>query len=252
MITIAGEAANREALLAPFPEKSVEREILRILFDSPYTYRYDSLKQLQFMLNLRREIIEAAKKLSISRMAFRVFRDSFCNTEYWKRTGDGGFSLKSGAKPSTAIEDIFKNSSLYGTECATAMMIVYYCALLQIYGPARFDALFPKIDLMNWSRIPPLLEQVGRMKSEKEYLPADRRYIKNPQVDPATPYLQGENLIDMGGGLYYGHGMGIENAETIIRVLNQNRREDATESAYLMDSAGRPDFDKLEKRYTVP
>ncbi|MGI6168519.1 MAG: protein-glutamine gamma-glutamyltransferase [Christensenellales bacterium] len=247
MIVIAGQAADKSALLSSVPEQSVEREILNILLDSPQTYSYDSHEQLEFELTLRREIVAASKELSASRLAFRVFRESFCNPAYWRRTNDGGFTLQPGVSPSAAIQDIFQNSNLYGTECATAMMIVYFGALAKVYGPSRFDRLFPQIVLMNWSSIPPLLQEVGWMRKANDYLPADRRYIKNPDVNPATPYLQGENLIDLGNGRYYGHGMGIQTADTVIRILNQNRKEGATRSAYLMDSAGRPDFKKLFK-----
>ena len=90
------------------------------------------------------------------------------------------------------------------------------------------------------------------MKKRMDYIPGDRRYFVNPDVDPLTPQWQGENVIDLDGELYYGHGIGIYNAETIIKELNKNRSEGADESARLKDSAGRPNFKKLADIYLDP
>jgi protein-glutamine gamma-glutamyltransferase len=49
----------------------------------------------------------------------------------------------------------------------------------------------------------------------------------------------------MGGSMYFGHGIGIASPQMIIEALNSNRIEDAQASAYLMDTATRPDFRSL-------
>jgi protein-glutamine gamma-glutamyltransferase len=98
---------------------------------------------------------------------------------------------------------------------------------------------------MNWRHLDPLLREIGLMKKYPFYLPGDRLYFANPDVDPLTPEWQGENVIDLNGKLYYGHGVGIHDADFIIRSLNENRIESADESAYLMNSAGRPNYKNL-------
>lgn len=249
MILIGGQSPDMAALTQGLGERSVEREVLRILSASEETYRYDSQEQLQFELNLRREIVKAATALSHSGMDFETFRESRCNEAFWKRGSDGGFALKDGVKASDAIMDIFRNGSKYGTECATAMMIVYHKALLEVFGAEAFDKMFPNLYLMNWHRISSELREVGIPRREKDYLPGDRRYFSNPDVNPETPEWQGENVIDMGNGYYYGHGAGVGKAEFFIRALNGNRKKDADQEAFLMDNAGRPSFRRLYTLY---
>ena len=87
------------------------------------------------------------------------------------------------------------------------------------------------------------------LKKENDYLPGDRRYIENPDVDPDFPECQGENVIDIGQGLYYGHGVGVSDLETIINELNKFRIKRAKKSAFLKDSAGRLNFKKLSAIY---
>ncbi len=245
MILIDNKVMSADDLKRDYAPDSIEWIIIDRLSSSSEKYYYSSLDEFKFELRLRNEIIAAARALNRSGMDFEVFRDSRCNHDYWNRTREGGFVLKNGVKPSDAIEDIFKNGSKYGTECATAMMIVYYKALLSVYSEDRFNQLFPKIELMDWHHIDRRLQEVGNMTRSKDYLPGDRRYFANPDVSPVTPEWQGENVIDLGDGTYYGHGIGIYKADAIIKALNRHRTEDADETAHLLDSAGRPNFKRL-------
>ncbi|HHW46207.1 MAG TPA: protein-glutamine gamma-glutamyltransferase [Clostridiales bacterium] len=228
-----------------YNEHTVQAQILKLMMEGREEFRYPSLQVLEFELNLRNLIVEAAVKLAHSGLRFLIFRESVCNEQYWQRTSEGGFVLREGVMPSEAIKDIYKNGHLYGTECATAMVIVYYKALLEIYGEQLFNRSFVRIHLMNWHYLDPKLREIGQIHKTSTFLPGDRVYFTNPDVDPKTPELQGENAIDLGGGLYYGHGVGIARAEAIINMLNQNRMPGATRSAYFMDVAARPDFTKL-------
>ena len=124
MIIIGNNPVDASTIGAEFPRGSVESTIIKILSESTQKYQYDSINELKFELQLRKEIINAANALYGSRLAFQIFRKSTCNPAFWNRTVDGGFELKSGVNPSDAINDIFINSSMYGTECATASRIV--------------------------------------------------------------------------------------------------------------------------------
>jgi protein-glutamine gamma-glutamyltransferase len=78
-----------------------------------------------------------------------------------------------------------------------------------------------------------------------DLIPGDARYFSNPDVDPLTPQWQGENAYYLGGGLYYGHGIGVTNADGIIRALNRARKKDATQSAFLNEMVKRQDYRQL-------
>lgn len=246
MIVVSGSSFQPSELMGNYAENSVERQVLEKMSQSTETYRFDTLDQLKFELAMRSAIVDSARELNSSGMKFAVFHKSEANPDYWERTNNGGFLLKSGVKPSDAIRDIFTNGRKYATECATAMVIVYYGALLKILPEETFNRLFRSIYLMNWHRLDPLLREVGVPKKVADILLGDRGYFKNPEVDPKVSELQGENVIILPNNLYYGHGMGITTAERIIRVLNANRFEGATQSAFFMeDSAARPNFKKL-------
>ncbi len=245
MIIIGNTPADINELSGQYPANGIEAAILKIMNDSASNYTFSSKELLDFELKLRKEIVAASYELYKSGLDFAIFRKSRCNPKYWERTPQGGFLLKSDVKPSDAINDIFNNGSRYGTECATAMVMIYYKALLNLLGEEKFNRLFPKIHLMNWHYIDPNLREIGSMRKADDFLPGDRLYFANPDVDPATPEWQGENVIDLSNGLYYGHGVGVHRAEGIIRALNRNRARGADETAYLMDSAARPNFKNL-------
>jgi len=248
MIRINGKIISPENITENYPVNNIERKTINILANSSAVYRYSSLEELKFELKLRSNIVDSARQLNKSRFSFTTFRKAFCNEDYWEKTSEGGFLLKDNVSSSSAINDIFMNGRKYGTECATAIVIIFYKAVLDIFPTELFDTVFSEIHLMNWSYLDKKLD-IGYYANEVDYLPGDCRYFKNPDVNPLTPYLQGENVIDMGNGTYYGHGMGIVTADVILRILNNNRKEDATRSAYLMDSATRPNFRKLTNIY---
>ena len=244
MIKYSEGSSDPGELQNKYASGSIEPGILKKLMNSDAVYTYSGQDELVFELALRRHIIDASLALYRGRLAFRVFYDSFCNEEYWRRNPDGGFTIKEDVKPSAAVDDIFQNARKYGVECATAIVIVYYKAVLDAYRGDLFDRAFSDITLMNWQQLSGLLG-VATYRGLEDYLPGDCRYFKNPEVNPLTPEWQGENAIDLGDGRYYGHGMGIAGGDRIISALNANRVADATVSAYLMDTATRPDFKGL-------
>ena len=245
MINISGKPVDLQTLARRYPPSGVEHACIAVMVNSRADYSYSSERELDFELALRRAIVEKAEALRRSGLKFEVFRRSYCNSRYWLRRADGGFELRRGASASKAVRDMYLNGRAYATECATAMQIVYYGALLDVASEAAFDVQFTGLRLMNWHDISPALRETGSMNRTTDYFPGDRRYFANPDVDLQNPEWQGENVIDMGDGTYYGHGMGRRRGAEVIAELNDNRRPLASRSAYLMNAAGRPDFKKL-------
>lgn len=244
MIQFTAGEFNAQSILDQFPGESAEYEMLDKLISSTYIHRYSSLDELMFEIVMRRKIIDASYALYRGRLSFRTFKESFCNEEFWELAPNGGFVLKGDTRASDGINDIFTNTRKYGTECATAIVMLYYKAALDMYEQDLFNMAFPEITLMNWQEMDELINVTTRRRLP-DYIPGDCRYFRNPDVNPLTPEWQGENAIDLGKGIYYGHGIGIGDDGMIIEALNQNRIEDAMASAYLMDTATRPDFKGL-------
>jgi len=229
-------------------EEMIERLILEKMITAETLFTYPSEALLHFELILRRELVNASERLNNSFFTFRLFKDAICNPQYWDKTDEGGFRLKKSANPHEAIRDIRRNSRQYGTECATAIVMVYYLALVEVMPAELFDLLFSDIYLMDWKYLDKDLG-IGTYHGVKDSLPGDCLYFKNPDVNPDTPEWQGENVIQLADGYYYGHGIGIKPAAGIIRDLNRNRSRDSQTTAYLMDLIVKPDFLYLGRQF---
>lgn len=248
MIQISGSMLDLGTIAEQYPPEGVERKIIHILSSSSSVYRYNSTGQLKFEINLRKSIINASIQLNRSRFSFEIFRKSRCNPRFWDRTEEGGFALKEGVMPSDGINDIYINGSKYATECATAIVIVFCKAVVDIYPRELSNEILSGLYLMNWQHLDPDLG-IEYYRNPEDFLPGDCRYFKNPDVNPETPEWQGENAIDLGNGTFYGHGIGIRTADGIIEALNRHREEGSETSAYLLEAATRPDFKHLADQY---
>lgn len=248
MINVADVEMKYDELKLKYPEGSIERKILEKMAGGDNVRRYASMDELAFELVFRKRIIDSSIALNRGGLRFRTFRESECNEDFWERMENGGFRLNRGVRPSEGIRDIFRNTREYATECATAMVMVFYKAVLEVYKDELFDSTFPKIILMNWLYTDNKLG-VATQRDPEFFLPGDCRYFRNPDVDPMTPEWQGENAIDLGDGTYYGHGVGIRTARMIIRILNSRRVPGSDTSAYLMETTTLPDLNGLFKIY---
>lgn len=214
---------------------SIQNKILNIMSNSSMEYMYKSIEELNFDLSLRNAVVESAKELNDSDVEFKTFYKSKCNNKFWIKNKDGGFLLKENVDAYDAINDIFDNSLKYGTECATAMIIIYYRALTKLMPKTMFNNIYTSIELMNWQNVDYKLG-VNYYEKVIDFMPGDCVYFKNPDVNSKTPEWQGENTINLGDGTYFGHGMGIMTGEKIINKLNKHRKKHSNTSAYMLDS----------------
>lgn len=250
MITISDMPLDTLTIRNEYSNTSIPSFILTALNQENNRVNYESIDELKFELQLRNAMVDSAIKLSQSKMEFATFRQSKCNNKYWNRLRNGGFQVLSNVKPSRAIMDIYHNGQLYATECATAMVIVLYRALLMVFPDTEFNQHFSNINLMNWHNLDPKIAEIGYLSPTTYYLPGDRRYFYNPDVAPDTPEWQGENSIQLIYDKHYAHDFGIVSADEIFSALNNERRSNATRSAFLKKGVGRPDFNYLFKLKT--
>ena len=227
----------------PVGESPPQRQLLRLV-SARTAGTYPRARDLDFELRFRDATIDAARALNASGAGFEVFETSRCNGMFWIREPSGAFRLRPDRRPSEAIRDIFVNGPLYGFECATAIVIVFYKAALDTIGEEAYNRLFADTYLYHWN-----VDRDLGLTTIRTYrfVPGDCLYFANPDVDPNKMQWQGENVIYFGGDTYYGHGIGIRSAREIIDALNRNRRPGARRSAYLMRQATRPNYVMLSQ-----
>lgn len=203
------------------------------------------MNRQQFEAIMRQNIVGAAQALNYSGVSFADFENSRSNPQYWTMTDQGGFRIRKEVTPAEGIRDIFRNGRMYAFECATAMVIVLYKAVLDSIGDQQFNQLFANILLYDWHYDEDL--RLIQVQGSHRAAPGDILYFINPDVSPETPEWKGENTIKLNDTMYYGHGMGILPAEEIIASLNRHRRPGSNRSAYLTENIVFPDFAYLSQ-----
>lgn len=248
MILIGDKVATIDDFDHRMIQNSFERQVLETLLNSSATHTYRSRGEVVFEMQFRSAITASARELYYSGAQFADFYKSRCNPMFWNLMPDGAFQLRQGVPPAEAIVDIFRNGRIYAFECATAMIIVLYKAALRMLPPVKFNTLFADIRLWGW-KYDADLRIVHNIPSQ--YIPGDIRYVKNPDVNPLTPEWQGENIVDMGDGMYFGHGLGFRTLPGIIDALARRRRPGAMRMPYLLETATRPGFSYLYQFATM-
>lgn len=216
--------------------QGMQREIYLSLDTSRETFSYLSTSELLFDLRLRENIIKAAIDLNESEVTFRTFEQSSFNPHYWVK-GSYGYLLRPDVLPSDAIRDIFTNGKMYGFECSTAMVIVYYKAVVESIQESAFNYLFNGLLVWNWNADPDLaiITRLGT-----EYVLGDVVYFNNP--DFKYPVWRGVNAVLLGNDRYYGHGVGIQSANEMIETLKTLRKEGATTIPYMLNQHSRLNY----------
>ncbi|MBM4764303.1 protein-glutamine gamma-glutamyltransferase [Bacillus sp. B15-48] len=219
-----------------FPIESLQglqKNIYLELEASHEIFDYVSDLELLFELRLRENIVKSSYALNESGVTFTSFRYANFNPNYWVKSSSG-FLLRPDVLPSDAIRDIFRNGSMYGFECSTAIIILFYKAVLDSIRESAFNYLFNGLLVWNWNADSDLIIITRR---GDRFIIGDVVYFNNP--DYRETIWRGENAVVLGNGKYYGHGFGIRTAQGMIDTLNTLRRPGATRSAYLLKQHSR-------------
>jgi len=190
-------------------------------------------------------MVSACEQMDREAHSFALIKDHAFNADFWTPTGNGSFALKPGVKPSEAMADIAANPSKYKFECATALVIVHYKAMLELLGPKDFDTVCANLRMGPWvyeSTMATNWNIDGSGSTEADptrqglLRAGDYTYFKNWDVstEGKAAGWQGENVISLGEGKYYGHPFGIATGEHIVSYLNQHRNAGSTRTASML------------------
>lgn len=221
---------------------SIEKTIIKQMQNAAAIYSYYFVEELVFELKVRKNIIQSANEINKSQAVFTTFVYARCNPRYWQLTRAGGFLLRPDVLPADAILDIYRNSSLYAFDCATAIPIIYYHAILNSVGSYLFNSLFRNLYIYSWHTDTDL----GIITFySNHFLPGDVLYFNNPDFDRKTPQFRGVNAVLLVDGRLFGHGFNIRTPAEMIQILNKKRKPVSSQSAYLTKLVTRPSFKYL-------
>jgi protein-glutamine gamma-glutamyltransferase len=165
------------------------------------------------------------------RMRFALSANTNLDPKYFRRDSRS-FVLQRGVRASQALDALYKDLENYGFECATAISIVHYAAirdvLRQLTGSdAEFDRRFKDLRIGQLTMGTENDVREARSYVRGQIQVGDHGYFSTPDVDPTARLngWNGENVIYLGDGRYFGHPFGISDAKTIISHLNRQRRQ---------------------------
>jgi protein-glutamine gamma-glutamyltransferase len=203
-------------------------------------------------LVFRQNVVEAAYALAESGAAFSAGQATDkVNKKLWTLGYGGRMQVRKFlpegkfGKPSEALNDIFENGKQYGFECATAMMVIYHKAILDHVGADAFDQMFTEprnLTFFRWSIEDDDYTDIKRLTMKPSPLhPGSHYYFKNPDASAENSAFGGENVIYLGEGKFYAHGIHgadgtyIVTENEITHTLSSLRRRGATEKPYRVD-----------------
>jgi len=184
-------------------------------------------------------IVKASYAMDDAGVGFELIKNHKANPDFWTIGSGGVLKLKPGVKASDAVNDMVQNGHKYGFECATGMVATYYVAMLDLLGPADFDTVAKDIKMGPW-KMERDLDRVyitSRPDASKHYetdLDKDHKlepgfyyYFENWDVteDAYKRGWQGENVIYLGNGKFYGHGIGLGDADLFVNKLASEMKE---------------------------
>ena len=193
----------------------------------------------------RAHVVNAAKALAAGGAAFAGASDGDkVNKDLWTMGFGGRIQVRkfmpdgSIGKPAEALRDMFSNGRAYGFECATAMMVIYHKAILDHVGDEAFNKMFSEprqLAFFRWSIEDTDVLDVKKLVHKPMPLqPGTHYYYSNPDASPENSAFGGENVLYLGQGEFYAHGIVgssgsyIVSEKDIVDTLSSLRRTGAT------------------------
>ncbi len=192
--TIVGEHAGPQNL-----ESEIVYEMMRA--NRIFQIKDADVTQLKLHVNARSRTVQATTQAKFHFGRTSDFEQDegrpAYNIKYWKNP----YQVKKGVKPSTAISDIFNNHDSYCMGCAVGKLTVQLYGIHQAIGSEEFDKLsgYRPFD-RKYTR------KLLRIRQDTIWVPGDGGYVKNA-IQGVQGLNSGENIIYVGGGKYWGHGM---------------------------------------------
>jgi protein-glutamine gamma-glutamyltransferase len=203
-------------------------------------------KKLADQVTVAKAMVDASYKMQGSGISFQLIKNHKANPDFWNVGSGGVLTLKEGVKPSDAMQDMIKNGNKYGFECATGLVAVYYHAMLDVLGPKDFDRVASDLRLGPWvteddlemlmtTTYPRSGSSVESELGSYKLTPGHYYYFKNFDVTPEAYERgwQGENVIYLGEGKFYGHGIGLGDGSMFISKLRSEAKPGGKEPALI-------------------
>jgi len=185
-------------------------------------------------------MVDAAEKMHSAGISFQLIKNHKANPDFWSVDASGTLTLKPGVKPSDAINDMLSNNGKYGFECATGLVATYYVAMLDVLGPKDFDRVASDLRIGPWDMENDLERLMIEthpdggwnaevpLKNPDKLLPGGYYYFRNWDVtdEARARGWQGENVIYLGGGKFYGHGIGLGPGSDFVTKLKAESKPD--------------------------
>jgi RHS repeat-associated protein len=185
---------------AKYDAKLLTSEILGRMINSPRKFTIDgtgadqTLENLKLHVSAREGIVQAAQDYNV-----KFDTDLKLNGTFWQLIAG---EMQSKGSAYAALEDVFKNPDKYQMACRRAARLVMLWGIAQAVGQEEFDKVVGRRVLYNG--------QLKFMKGTRDvppddWVPGDWGYIKS-QAEKPRPGEEGENIIYLGNGQYWGQG----------------------------------------------
>lgn len=191
--------------------EDLSREILVAMLMGPVAFEFPSLNELMSAVNIRRNIVQAARKTTLAFHTSEAERPAHC----WLYDEDQGFVIRPGVPLIDALTCATQpevSGALYSFSCYRASEYVIVLGIAQELAQCN-PALLQELQVL-WATRPiksgefhdVFLREQGSMEAPlppRFFVPGDRTWFRNPD-EPSSDAsgFEGSWVMYLGGGLF--------------------------------------------------